>query len=77
MNPARRRRSGRQSTASSVTDSAAPATIANAVDTTIGRPRVAFAKYPANAPNVIRSPYAKLTSRRIPYTSEMPTAAIA
>ena len=56
MNPARRRRSGRQSTTSSATERTAAATIANAADAIIGRPRVAFAKYPANAPKVIMSP---------------------
>jgi hypothetical protein len=56
MNPARRSRRGRQSTTSRATDSPATATIPNSAEAIIGRPSVAFAKNPANAPNVIMSP---------------------
>ena len=66
MKPARRARSGRQSTPSSATESTAVATIASTVVGSIGRPSETLQKTPTKAPNIITSPYAKLTNRRIP-----------
>ena len=77
MKPALRTRSGRQRTTSSPTESAAVAAMATSAATIIGRPSVTFTKKAMKAPKAIMSPKAKFTSRRIPYTSDTPTAAIA
>jgi hypothetical protein len=66
MKPARRARSGFQRTRSSATDSAAVAAIPAATASSIDWCSGPLTPNVISAPNAIRSPYAKLTRRRIP-----------
>src|SRR5262245_39799442 len=77
MKPARRARSGRQSVKSRPSESAAVNSIPSSVAGRSGTPAGPLKAYVTSAPNAMKSPYAKLTSRRIPYTIDTPTAAIA
>src|SRR3954447_3522521 len=77
MNPARRTRSGRQRMRSRSSERTAVASIPSTVAKTSGTPSGPLNAYAASAPNAMKSPYAKLTRRRIPYTIETPTAPIA
>src|SRR6266513_2923058 len=77
MNPARRTRSGRHRMRSRSSERTAVASIPSTVAKTSGTPSGPLNAYAASAPKAMKSPYAKLTSRRIPYTIDTPTAPIA